>query len=112
YPDIEAAQWLQSHTDSSAVIMARKEDLVYHYSRRKVLWFPPSSDPNLLMEGICKHHVSEIVVVEREGSYFLPSDEDCFASLVRSYPDAFHLVHCGSRNRIFQVKCPLEHLKQ
>jgi len=103
YPDIEAAEWLRSHSGTDAVVMARKEDLVYHYCGRKVIWFPPSSDPKLLMDGICKHHVKWIIVVERTDSYFLPADDDCFQSLERNYPDSFHLVHQGPHNRIFEV---------
>src|SRR5262249_11793189 len=80
-PDIEAAQCLGCHADPGDVVMARKEALVYHSSGRNVVWFPPASNPTLLMDGITKHHVRWIVVVEREDSYFLPADDCCFASL-------------------------------
>jgi hypothetical protein len=103
YPDIEAALWLQCHADPDAVVMARKEDLVYHYCRRKVIWFPPSSDANLLMNGIVKHHVHWVVVVDRIDSYFLPAEEDCFASLAHQYAQAFRLTHRGLRYRIYEV---------
>jgi hypothetical protein len=103
YSDITAAQWLKSHIDPDAVVMARKEDLVYHYSGRKVIWFPPASNPTLLMDGILKHRIGWIVVVDREDSYFLPADDDCFASLAQVYGNAFHLAHSGPRYRIYQV---------
>jgi hypothetical protein len=103
YPDIEAAEWLASHTGVDAVVMARKVDLTYHYSRRKVVWFPPISDPKQLIEGIRRHKVEWVVVVDREESYFLPQDADCFATLLHAFPYAFHLVHRGHGNRIFQV---------
>jgi hypothetical protein len=106
YPDIEAGQWVASHTASDAVVLARKEDLVYHFSSRKVIWFPPSSDPKLLMDGIAKYHVDWVVVVEREDSYFLPADDACFARLEETYPGAFRLVHRGPNNRIYQVTPP------
>jgi hypothetical protein len=85
------------------VVMARKEDLVYHYSGRKVIWFPPASNPTLLMDGILKHRIGWIVVVDREESYFLPADDDCFASLAQVYGNAFHLAQRGPRYRIYQV---------
>src|SRR5262249_17021579 len=43
YPDIEAAKWIHDHTASTAVVMARQFHIVYHYTRRKVVWFPPLS---------------------------------------------------------------------
>ncbi len=102
-PDAEAGVWIRSHTDANAVVMARHVPTMYHYSNRNVIWFPPSSNPQLLMEGILKHKVNYLVVVRRQSSYYLPSDEDCFAPLVAAYPDAFRLVEQGSEFRIFQV---------
>lgn len=103
YPDIEAAQWIGAHTASATVVMARQLDVVYHYSRRRVVWFPPSSNPQLLMDGIRKHKVEFVIVTSREVSYWLPPDQDCFEPLVSSYPRAFRLVHKGSQFRIFEV---------
>jgi hypothetical protein len=106
YADIEAGQWLGAHADSNAVVMARKEDLVYHYSGHKVIWFPPSTDPDLLMNGIRKYHVEWVVVVSRETSYFLPADDVCFDRLVHTHPDAFRLVHEGPHNQVYRVTLP------
>ena len=103
YADVEAGKWIQAHTASSAVVMARQLDVVYHYSRRKVVWFPPLSDPQLLMEGIRKHKVEFIIVTSRGNSYWLPREQDCFAPLVTTYPNSFRLVHEGPRFRIFEV---------
>lgn len=102
-PDAEAASWIRAHTDPNAVVMARHVPTAYHYSGRKVIWFPPSSNPQLLMEGIQKHKIDFVVVVRRENSYYLPSDDDCFAPLLEAYPDAFRLVDQAPEFRIFQV---------
>ena len=110
YPDIEAGQWLEAHANPGAVVMARQEVLVQHCCGRKIVWFPPSSDPSVLMDGIRKHHVEWIVVTDRKDNYFSPPDPDCFAPLARAYPDAFHLVHRGPRYRIFQVKLTRENV--
>jgi hypothetical protein len=64
----------------------------------------------LLMDGILKHKIEWIIVVDREDSYWLPPDYDCFAPLAHAYPDAFHLVHRGPSNRIFQVALNLKNL--
>ena len=103
-PDMAAAQWIQSHTDPDTVIMARFVPTASHYSKRRVIWFPPSSNPMLLQEGIRKHGADFLIVVRREGwPYYFPPDEDCFAPLVASYPDRFRLVYQTSEFRIFQV---------
>ena len=107
--DGEAGVWVGSHTDENAVVMARHVPIVYHYSKRSVVWFPPSSDPELLMEGIRTHKVNYLIVVHRQDNYYLPSDDDCFAPLLKAHPDAFRLVNQAPDFKIFQVvrNCPL-----
>jgi hypothetical protein len=102
-PEAEAGAWINSHTDPSAVVMARQVPSIYHYARRKVIWFPPSSDPQLLMQGILDHKVDFLVVVQRQGSYYLPRDDDSFAPLIASYPNVFRLVCQAPDFRIFRV---------
>jgi hypothetical protein len=102
-PDVQAGLWLRSHTGLNAVIMARHVPTVFHHAQRKVIWFPPSSNPDLLMDGIKKHGVNFIIVAHREESYYLPSDEDCFAPLLRAYPTAFRLVYEAPAIQVFEV---------
>jgi len=55
------------------------------------------------MQGILDHKVDFLVVVQRQGSYYLPRDDDSFAPLIASYPNVFRLV-CQARDfRIFRV---------
>jgi hypothetical protein len=103
YPDIEAGRWLRANTADTAVVMARQVDVVYHYSRRKVIWFPPISEPWTLMDGIRKHGVQFVVVNQRRWAYWLPPEEDCFAALVQTYPASFRLIQRGSQFRIYEV---------
>jgi hypothetical protein len=105
-PDAEAAIWISSHTDSGAVVMARHVPTAFHYSKRKVIWFPPSSNAPLLMEGILKHQIEFLIVVHREHNYYLPSDDDCFTQLFTAYPTVFRLVNQAPEYRIFQVTKP------
>jgi hypothetical protein len=102
YADIEAAEWIRAHSATSAVVMARKEDLVFHYGQRRVIWFPPSSNPAILMDGIRRWHVQYVVVTEGD-TYWRPGTVECFAALLRAYPEDFHLVHHGPHNRVFVV---------
>jgi hypothetical protein len=101
--DAKAGAWIRSHSDTNAVIMARQVPTVCHYSNRRVIWLPPSSDPQLLMEGTLKHQVNFVIVVRREDSYYLPPDEDCFAGLLNAYPSAFRLVCETPEFRVFEV---------
>lgn len=102
-PDAEAGAWVRSHTDTSAVVMARLVPTVCHYAERRVIWFPPSSNSQLLMDGILKHKVNFVIVVRREYNYYLPSDDDCFAPLLKIHADAFRLVRQRPEFRVFQV---------
>jgi hypothetical protein len=107
YPDVEAGKWLRVHTDRRAIVMARQVDVVYHYSQRDVIWFPPISDSRTLMDGIHKYDVAYVVVSQRSSSYWIPPEEDCFASLVRAYPASFRLVSQGPRFQIFEMMRPV-----
>jgi len=102
YPTIEAARYVDLHTPKNAIVMARLVDIVYHYCKRKVVWFPPISDPDVLMDGIRKHRVEFIIVLERS-TYWLPPDYDCFQRLLGRYPRAFAVVYHGAGFNIFRV---------
>ncbi len=101
--DAEAGAWVCSHTDTNAVIMARLVPTVCHHANRKVIWFPPSSNPHLLLDGMLKHKINFVIVVRRDDSYYLPSDEDCFAPLLSAYPADFRLVYHTPEVRIFEM---------
>jgi hypothetical protein len=104
YADVLAGKWVQANTANTAVVMARQFDVVYHYSRRNVIWFPPSSDPQLLMEGIRKYKVEFIIVSDRRiYSYLQPPESVGFESLLRVYPSAFRLVHEEPQFKVFTV---------
>ena len=104
YPEIGAAQWLRLQTPTSAVIMARQMDVVSHYAERKVVWFPPISDPDVLMQGILAHHVQFVLIYDRgASSYWRPAELECFTHLSLAYPNAFRLVQQGPSEEIFAV---------
>jgi hypothetical protein len=103
YPDVEAGRWVGSHTPATTVVMARQLDVVFHSARRRVVWFPPVSNPQQLMDGIRHHGVEYVVVTDRAKSYWLPPEEKCFDELTRAYPGRFRLVHEEPRLRIFRV---------
>jgi len=102
-PDVKAAMWIRAHTGTDEVIMARHVPITYYYADRKIVWFPPSSDAQLLMEGIQKHKIDYVVAVKRWYSYYLPPDDDCIAALLAKYPSALRLIEQTAEFRIFQV---------
>jgi Dolichyl-phosphate-mannose-protein mannosyltransferase len=106
YPEIEASAWIKTHEPGDRVIMAREPEFVFHYTQRRVVWFPPISDPDVLMDGIRRHHVAVVVVAHHSPSYWLPTEEDSFQSLLRSYGTSFQLRHQGPENWIYEVVPP------
>ncbi len=101
--DVNAAQYVARHTDQSAVLMAGHTSIVYHYSKRKVIWFPPITNPEILMDGIQKYKVNFIIVIERSQEYYLPPESVCFRALSRAYPRAFHLLYHDPSFDIYEV---------
>jgi hypothetical protein len=102
-PDITAARWILSHTDSSMVIAARHVPLVYHYAQRRTIWFAPISRPEVMMRGIREHHIRYIVVLDHAFSAYMPPDEVCFDRVERAYPQAFRLAVQIRNARVYEV---------
>lgn len=102
-PDIVAAQWVRLHTDPQDVIAARHVPLVYHHSHRRVIWFAPIVRPQVLMEGLRRHNIHYVIVIDRDYSYYLPPDEICFEIMEKQYPRAFRLAAQIGQARIFEV---------
>jgi hypothetical protein len=102
--DVEAALWVWAHTPPNAVVMARQVPATYHYSGREMVWFPPSSNAQILMEGIRKYKVNYVILIRRKQSYFLPPEEDCFAAVLAENAKAFLPAVETASYRIYEVK--------
>ena len=102
YGRIVAAQWIARNTPTTSVLMAGQTDVVHHYSGRRVVWFPPLSNPRLLMQGIRRHKVDYVIVTSGR-FYYRPSEEACFEILLKKYPEAFRLASEGTEFKIFEV---------
>jgi hypothetical protein len=102
-PDIAAANWVRLHTDPLDVIAARHVPTVFHYSQRKVIWFAPIVQPQVMMEGFRRLRIRYIIIVDRDFSYYLPADEVCFGIVERAHPNAFRLVAQLGQARIYEV---------
>jgi hypothetical protein len=77
--------------------------MVYHYSQRRVIWFPASRDAGMLMDGIRRFHIQYLVVHSGNDTYWRPSAQECFEQLSLAYPGAFKLAHAGPHNSVFEV---------
>jgi hypothetical protein len=102
-PEIQVARWVASHTDPGAILAAAQPSLIFHYSGRRVFWFPPISNPEVVMAGIRRFHIQFVVVITRHWYYFLPSETLCFDLLQKAYPQSFRLVEAQGQVRIFEV---------
>jgi hypothetical protein len=106
YPMIVAANWIRSNEPLDRVIMAGEPELIFHFTGRRVIWFPPISDSNVLMDGIRRHRVGVILVVHHSHSYWLPPEEVCFQALQQAHPTAFDLVYTGLDSWVYEVVPP------
>lgn len=103
YPMMKAAEWIREHESSDRVIMAGEPEIIFHFSQHRTVWFPPISDPKVLMDGIRRHHIGAVLVVHQAKSYWLPAEDECFRSLQQAYPDKFQLIHRDLDTWIYQV---------
>jgi len=102
--EVEAGLWLRSHAPPDSVVMARHWPTVHHYAGGQSVWFPPISDPGVLLEGILKHSVDYVVVVTHCEPYYLPDDDYCFDRLLAAHAENFRLVLQRDDLRIFEVE--------
>jgi hypothetical protein len=103
-PEVEAGLWLRSHAPPDSVVMARYGSTVRHFGGGRSVWFPPISDPGILLEGIVKHSVDYVVVVKHAEPYYLPDDDYCFDRLLAAHSKNFQLVLQRDNLRIFKVE--------
>jgi hypothetical protein len=101
--EARAGAWLRANTGINAIIMARHVPLASHYTARRIVWFPPSSDPELLLRGIASNNVNFVLVVRRKSSYYLPAEEVCFQRLLRAHPSGFRLAGTAEDFQVFEV---------
>ena len=106
--EVEAGMWLRANTPVDSVVMARHWPTVLHYADRKLIWFPPISDPTILMEGIERHKVQYIVVVNHPNAYYLPDDGYCFDQLMAQFGEHFEPVLRKANFQIFRVRQNLD----
>jgi hypothetical protein len=111
YPMMKASEWIGAHEPLEKVIMASEPEFVFHFAHRRTVWFPPISDPRVLMDGILRHHIGVILVVHQAQSYWLPPEDVCFQALQRAYPGTFWLAHQDVDTWVYDVISPSDALR-
>jgi len=102
-PEFQASRWIKTHTVPQTIVASRLVSLLHHYSGRRVIWFPPITDPGVLMRGIRKHQIQYVIVVDRGFNYYLPPDPVSFDLLSKAYPQAFQLAYQNGQVKIYEV---------
>jgi hypothetical protein len=99
---VAAAQWIADHAPGTAVVMVRQLDVVHHYAHRRVVWLPPISNPQVLMQGIRRLRTDFILVAKTWADY-MPSDEDCIDAVLKEFPQSFRIAKEEPGFRIIEV---------
>lgn len=101
--EIDAALWIRANTAPDSIVMARHLPIVYHYADRKLVWFAPTSNREILLQGIVQHQVDYVVVIKHNPPYYLPDDEACWDPLLAAHGDLFQVVYQEPDLKIYRV---------
>ena len=84
--------------------MAQQSAVVHRLSGRKVVDFPITSDPKLIMTVVMREKVRYVMVSDRVAyEYYSPTEEERWQRIESTYPSAFHGVRRGPGYRVFEV---------
>jgi hypothetical protein len=101
YPTAEAARWIRDHISPGAVVMSSHQWLVHEITNHRVIMFPATRNPEVIMQIARETHALFLVVVE-DDPWFLPTERARLDALLRAYPAALESAHAGARYRIFR----------
>ena len=84
--------------------MAGQTAILHRLTGRRVVSFPISSDPQVIVEAISRANIRYLVVEDRvKNEYFFPPEEDRYRQIERAYPHMFELVHNGPGYRVLAI---------
>ena len=103
YSSADCASWLRTAGDGA--VMAQQSAIIHRLSGRRTVSFPITSDPQLIADTVTREKVRYLVVNDQvEHEYFLPTEEERWRNIERTYPLMFQLVHRGPGYRVYDVK--------
>ena len=105
YPSVDAAKWIASNALPTEVVMAGQESIVHRISGRRVILFPVSSNPQMIMDVLRNQGVRYLIVLEETNKhpFFFPTEDQRWRSLFAGYPEAFRLVRQGLGYEIYHA---------
>ena len=84
--------------------MAEQVEIVHRLSDRKVMAFPITSDPNVILASVRRENVRFVMVSDpMEYPYFFPTEDERWRRVEAAEPSLFHLVHKGPGYRIYET---------
>jgi len=113
-PDIVAANWVRLHTDPKDIIAAPSCPACLSSFPTQGSRFAPIVRSEVLMEGFRRLNIRYVIVIDRDHSYYLPSDEDCFEIVEKAYPNVFRLAaknrpSANLRSHVHEHETPRPH---
>ncbi|MGO9228511.1 MAG: ArnT family glycosyltransferase [Bryobacteraceae bacterium] len=99
----DCASWLRAA--GTGVVMAQQSEIVHRLSGLRVVGFPVTSSPRLIVATMMRENVRHLVVCDPVPyEYFHPTEEERWRRVERTYPLMFQLVHKGPGYRVFEVR--------
>jgi hypothetical protein len=103
YPAADCALWLR--TAGEGVVMAGQWAILHRLTARRVVSFPITSDPQVIVEVVRRENIRYLVVEDHvKDEYFFPPEEDRYQQIERAYSHMFELVHSGPGYRVFEKR--------
>jgi hypothetical protein len=98
----DVSSWLQRAKDGP--VMAQQYAIIHRLTSRRVVDFPITSDPKIIVKALKSEMVQYLVVNDEvEYEYFLPTEEVRLRHIEAAYPSLLQLVHRGPGYRVFAV---------
>ncbi|MBZ5725311.1 MAG: glycosyltransferase family 39 protein [Acidobacteriia bacterium] len=100
---VEAGRWLASHTPPDAVVMAEQVAIVYRASHRKIVAFPITGDPTLILSLLRRDRV-QLLVVTASLPYNQPTEAERLKALLEACPQCFTRVFAARGFQAFRIE--------
>jgi hypothetical protein len=95
------ALWLMS--TEGGVVMAQQSAIVHRLTGRKVIDFPITSNPSIIVEALARGRVRYVAVNDEvKDEYFYPTEEERLRRVSAAYPSLLRFVHRGRGFRVFE----------
>jgi 4-amino-4-deoxy-L-arabinose transferase-like glycosyltransferase len=99
----DCASWLRTAGDGA--VMAQQSEIVHRLSGLRVVSFPITGNPQIIVATMTRENVRHLVVCDPVPyEYFFPTEEERWRRMERAYSNLFRLIHQGPGYRVFEVR--------